>query len=105
MPNTTPADDGAAKTSTSGKRAAAADTAAKNDSPAAEAVTEPAPADSSGWFRNTGPSPVNAMFDGHPSVRVEPGESKYLPEDPHFPHLEPCDAPDTAAADTTRSEQ
>lgn len=107
MPSTTPAaEDGAAKTATAGKRAAAADTPPATDAPVeADAPTaETPPADTSGWFRNTGPSPVTAMFDDHPSIRVEPGQTKHLPDDPRFSYLERCDAPDAVAADTTRSE-
>lgn len=94
------ADESTTKGAASSKRAAAADVPPVPDAPA------PAPAepDTSGWFRNTGPAPVTAMFDDHPSVRLEPGERHLLPADPQFPDLEPCDAPTTAAADTARSE-
>lgn len=68
------------------------------------AETAQAPA-TSGWYRNAGPSTVIAHFDDYPSVRMEPGQVELLPGDPQYPDLKPCDAPDAAAADTTRSEQ
>lgn len=68
------------------------------------ATPETAPL-SPGWFRNAAPVPLTVLPDQYPSARLAPGESAWLPDDPHHPDLERCDAPAAAAADTTGSEK
>jgi hypothetical protein len=58
--------------------------------------------DGAGWYRNRGAQAVTVMYPS--SALLAPGERKWLGADPQFPDLVPCDAPDPAAADTSRSE-
>lgn len=61
--------------------------------------------DGAGWYRSTAEVELVHLPTGYPSVRFAPGGVEWLPADPQNPNLVPCDAPDVAAADTTRSEQ
>jgi len=69
-------------------------------------TAEPGPApDTSGWYRNDSQVELTVQPDRYHSARLKPGQAAWLPADPQHPDLQPCDAPDPAAADTTGSEK
>lgn len=76
--------------------------------PVEDAVAEP-PKPEPGWFRNTAKTPLTVIPDQYPAAKLTPGEAAWLPDDPHHPNLERCEAPepelDAAAADTAGSEK
>lgn len=82
-------------------------TEAPEDAAAVEdAAGEPEPEPEPGWFRNTAKTPLTVIPDQYPAARLEPDEAAWLPDDPHHPNLERCEAPEpapepTAAADDT----
>lgn len=80
--------------------------------PVEDAATAPEqPQPEPGWFRNTAKTPLTVIPDQYPAAKLTPGEAAWLPDDPHHPNLERCEAPepapepDAAAADTAGSEK
>lgn len=70
------------------------------DADAAEDEATAAPELRPGWYRNAGLTPLTVQPDGYPSAYLKPGGAAWLPDDPCHAHIEPCDAPADAEADT-----